>query len=1382
MRKAFLPLLMATGLALQMMPAAGQGLDDDRQSDKKYQKRRKDRLDELRDENGNLRPDLWKKGIEHYKQMKFAAGIAWTTNGKGKGKNAADAGPALAGGGVQGVQWKQLGPQPAFPIANINFQGNGPMSGEVLNIAIDPRGTTDQVIYTASNDGGVWKSTDGGVTFKPKTDYMPSLSMGAVALDPANPSIVYAGTGNLFDGNGSTTTLAVKAVGIYRSVDGGESWTILNPGGIFSGNGVNRILVRPGNVVLVATSNGLYRSLNGGNSFGSDGAASNGLPLVSGFISDLDLDVANGNTIYASILGSGVRVSTDGGATFPAGSNLFTTGNFDGSGALTNTAFIAFAQSESNPQVMYVSVQAASGGVGVSSYLGLWRTADAGANWTRQAGADAAAVQNGTNGCQCGYDQTVGVDPLNENHVFIGFQELYESTNGGANFGTAPAISRNKIHWDHHELTWSPATHRAPAPAPVRMWVGTDGGIASSPDYGVNFNNVHNETIATNLFTDIDIGIGNPGNHAYTAGGTQDTGTLHRNPAVPNVPSDTRWSMGINGDGGGVKIDPNNPMRMFGAGNNGFIVSSDGGQTWAAQNKGFTNPPWRHIIDQNNSDNMFAIEATDGAGFRPGNNLWRSTDATTGWGTWTNIQTLPSNARAIDNTPQDPNIVWIGMNNGNAMRVTNALSATPTFTQRTLPDAAIGAISGIAINPLNPDDVVVTYRGVCGTCAATPQNRQKRVYRTLDSGATWSDISGTDGNPIGNLPNLPTHSVVFDVGTSPASIIISNDAGVLRTANNGQTWEKLGLGLPTTDSKRVRIDNTVSPPLLRVGTYGRSVFELVPASGPLVSVNTDLGFPTLCVGEKESRLIQVFNVGSEDLIINAVFRASGSTAFRITGPTTPTTIKPGEEVDWTVIFEPLTPGPHTAVIQISSNDPFTPSLEIAASGGGSQQAIAAFIANTGNFGEVCIGAFKDLDLTVANVGCGTLSVSNITSSSGQFILPNVQSYPLSISAGNSIQIPVRFQPTSLGAKSANITIQSNDPLAANKVVAVSGTVGEPNVEVLGSTVFGETCLTGESIEKTLTVRNSGTCNLQITSVVFDPPCLDFQIVDTNFPRTVAPGSASTITIRFTPQSEGAKSCTLKITTNDPDMPLITKQVTATLPGTILNVTADAGLRFLPEVVQATGACRSSLPFTVTNQGKCPVQIDSVVVGGSDAVDYSLLALPALSLKLQAGQTLGEGNVLLQFAPFGLDRDRLGTLTVNYLGDQAAMTPASLVRNACGEGVRTGARITVRQNGAPVALVEKLMIQHVVANRNGKGTSVDSQEVLQAVPLAMVTPDAPCTPFSYHREYGTVSNPNQLLTGNYLVTATIADGKKKYTKTVSFSVDTCDFNPQVFVDF
>jgi hypothetical protein len=126
----------------------------------------------------------------------------------------------FAGPGI----WRQIGPAPLQIGAQQVFQGAGPNSGEVVDIALDPRGGAERIMYVAAGNGGLWRSTDAGTSWQPVTDQLPATSIGAVALDPANPDVIYVGTGNLFVGAGGMA----KAAGIFKSVDGGRSWSRLN--------------------------------------------------------------------------------------------------------------------------------------------------------------------------------------------------------------------------------------------------------------------------------------------------------------------------------------------------------------------------------------------------------------------------------------------------------------------------------------------------------------------------------------------------------------------------------------------------------------------------------------------------------------------------------------------------------------------------------------------------------------------------------------------------------------------------------------------------------------------------------------------------------------------------------------------------------------------------------------------------------------------------------------------------------------------------------------------------------------------------------------------------------------------------------------------------
>ena len=112
-------------------------------------------------------------------------------------------------------------------------------------------------MYLAVNNGGVWKTTDGGTTWSPKTDFMPSLSMGGLAMDPGDHDIIYAGTGNNFDGGAQ----GIRGHGIYRSIDAGETWTVLADT-LFAAMLIVRIVMPAPDMLLVATNSGLFRSVD----------------------------------------------------------------------------------------------------------------------------------------------------------------------------------------------------------------------------------------------------------------------------------------------------------------------------------------------------------------------------------------------------------------------------------------------------------------------------------------------------------------------------------------------------------------------------------------------------------------------------------------------------------------------------------------------------------------------------------------------------------------------------------------------------------------------------------------------------------------------------------------------------------------------------------------------------------------------------------------------------------------------------------------------------------------------------------------------------------------------------------------------------------------
>src|SRR5580698_516038 len=212
--------------------------------------------------------------------------------------------------------------------------------------------------------------------------------------------------------------------------------------------------------------------------------------------------------------------------------------------------------------------------------------------------------------------------------------------------------------------------------------------------------------------------------------------------------------------------------------------------------------------------------------------------------------------------------------------------------------------------------------------------------------------------------------------------------------------------------------------------------------GPSIEVNLqdNLEFGVAC-RHREFLTLRVYNVGTRDLMILSV-TSSGSGDFTVLPtPALPLAIAPGAQMDFTIGFAPTVRGvPETATIQIVSNDPVTPSLDVTATGFGGRGALETIIADSGNFGSQCVGTFVDRDLTLNNRGPCKLSIENVTSSSPEFLAPSVSSYPLTVAPGASIALPIRFQPASPGSKASTLTVFSDDP-ASPKSVDVWGDSG-----------------------------------------------------------------------------------------------------------------------------------------------------------------------------------------------------------------------------------------------------------------------------------------------------------------------------------------------------
>jgi photosystem II stability/assembly factor-like uncharacterized protein len=734
--------------------------------------------------------------------------------------------------------WKQIGPGPILDPGTglINAPG-GTVSGLVTDIAIDPSGTTDNIIYIATDAGGIWKSSDGGKSWTPKTDFMPAISMGAVALDPTNPSTVYAGSGSLFNLGD------FNAAGVYKSTDGGDNWQILDPNGVFTpasgGIGIDRMVLPNSDTLLVGTGAGLYRLTNGGR---------NAALVLNGVVSDLKLDTGS-SAVYAAVAGAGIFKSTDAGLNF-AQTPFFSSAS---NGLPRGLRFggIVFAQSTKfTGNTFYAAAiltagqpLAFCGGPFANPGVGLYKSTDGGQTWSEIKQGPEVIVSLQTQGVgnqTLGYDLTLGVDPQDSQTFYYGLRGLYAATDGGASglrdnqnssINGAPnpcpptqdnRIDNNKGHADHHAIAFSPASHFGGKP--TRVYLGNDGGLISTADMGTTYSYL-NEGLSTVLMTWLDIGRGSAANNVFSYGTAQDNGLFSHTPAQAGI----HWIEGKDNDGRSVAVDPLDPKHALGTDGTAIYTTTDG-QNWTSSSL----PPGRRriniglIVFDPNGKNVYLSNGTL---------LYQSKD---NGSTFSLMTGFSQTITAIGQSKSDSNTVWLGLSNGNLQFTNNAVAGNPP--RWSAPSAQPPGIPGqriaaLAVDPIDAKEIVVVYPGFSKVNAGASPSQH--VFQTRDGGATWFDVSGTVGGGFQNLPDLPLYSVVIDSNTNPHTIIVAGDGGVFQTTGFGFFWQKLGTGLPNAQMVKLALDDSARPKILRVASWGRGAFEMQftppppPCSGPV---------------------------------------------------------------------------------------------------------------------------------------------------------------------------------------------------------------------------------------------------------------------------------------------------------------------------------------------------------------------------------------------------------------------------------------------------------------------------------------------------------------------------------------------------------------------
>jgi len=639
---------------------------------------------------------------------------------------------------------------------------------------------------------------------------------------------------------------------------------------------------------------------------------------------------------------------------------------------------------------------------------------------------------------------------------------------------------------------------------------------------------------------------------------------------------------------------------------------------------------------------------------------------------------------------------------------------------------------------------------------------------------TW-DVAGTDTIPF-NIFNVNIMLSVDGGNNYPYTLITD-------TPNDGSQL----VTLPNVRSNQVRI---------RVEPSGSGVFDVSDANiilGGQIKVNPAVAdFGVVCPGDVLSRTIEVFNTGSGDLLITGVTKTGSSSSSLVPSdaspqPAPPLVISPGNHVNYTVHFvAPMTVGPVNATITITSDDLVNPVTNITATATVGAPNIVTMVADSGNFGDVCLGDFKDLNITVTNAGDCDLIITGLVSSSAEFLVAGT-AFPIVVQAGTSVQVPLRFQPTSLGPKAATLQILSNDPDTPVAVVNVTGNVPAGKISVTPCPLdFGLVCPEDlDAREKTVTVCNVGECDLTVLTVSISRTDFTLEGVPV-LPIVLKPGACFNFNIHFTPTSVGPKSETLTITSDDPDNPIVECEVTGETVASSIGVTQR--IAFEPTVISTVGHCPSDEALVIVNTGVCDAKVTTITITGTNAESFKLTGLPIAfnPLVVTPGEQLGDGDLKVRFAPSEMLTERFHQAQVNvtYITDPFSLVEETLVVPLIGEACQTGFRLLVRAGGTPVENVVK--ITATIKGLNAKGKKAREKLKTNHATLRSVTapdPFAEDINFKYHAEFGGVTNSTQIRTGEVLMKVVYKVGKHKKTRTLRFqAMNTCTFNENVVADF
>ncbi|MCX6543624.1 MAG: hypothetical protein NTV05_04325 [Acidobacteria bacterium] len=675
----------------------------------------------------------------------------------------------------------------------------GPFRGGRINAVSGVPGQPNTFFY-GSVGGGVWKSANAGRTWRPVFDGQPVASIGAIAVAPSNPAVMYVGTGesDMRDSIGYGN-------GMYKSADGGETWAHV---GLDETKQIARVVVDPknANIVFVAAlgsaygpspDRGVYRSLDGGKTWKKVLYRNDSVGAV-----DLVINPANPRVVYAAMWatrrppwyvygpsngpGSGIFKSTDGGTSWQALAGGLPT---EGVGRIG----LALA---ANPRRVYAIVDAKNGG--------LYRSEDAGATWLKISG-DTRVWGRGW------YFEKIAADPKNVDLVYVSNTSLYRSSDGGKSWTPIKGAPGGD---DYHQLWISPEDSR-------RMVLASDQGAIVTVDGAETWSSWYNQSTAQLYHVAADNRF-----PYWISGAQQDSGAVTVPSRGPHaVISMHEWTgTCAGGESGYTAPDPLHPEILFGG-----TVSRCNVVTGLTENvspeRGAEGGPFRHAWTQP----LVFSEANPHKLYFANQYLYKTT---TGGDSWTRISPdltrddpgVPSNLDAaaaadapaekrrgviytIAPSPVRDYLVWVGTDDG-------YIHVTPDDgkTWQNVTPPALTSWSKVTMIEASYADELEAYAAVE---RHQLQDYEPYIYRTRDGGKTWKLI--TRGLPAGDYVQTVKEDPV-----RRGLLFAGTERGVFMSFNDGDDWQSLQLNLPATSMRDLAVKNDD----LIVATHGRGFWIL----------------------------------------------------------------------------------------------------------------------------------------------------------------------------------------------------------------------------------------------------------------------------------------------------------------------------------------------------------------------------------------------------------------------------------------------------------------------------------------------------------------------------------------------------------------------------